>query len=361
LSTAAVQSPPSADPVLPSRWGLHGDLTWRALQAGVRACPWFLEPPLIAGWAAVVHLLAGRQRRAIAENLRVLMPETSWLRRQFLVWRTFYQFGSVTTDGIRCQQGEDIITWEVEGLEHFQAAEAQDRPVMLLTAHMGSYDAAGAFFARHMRRRLSAVRRPEIHPHLQELREEALKKMGDGAFHVLYNSSESILAVDLLRSLKNHEWVALQADRAMPGLSTMILEKDGRRWQLPSGPFTLAAAAQAQCLPTFIVRLSQRRYRVVFREALIALPGRDRRKSITTLAEQWISLFSAILREHQAQWLVFEPAFGSPGPNGTPGITPLSASSTPAANKADGTTSSTTGQTTGDAANITGQEGAAAR
>lgn len=344
---------PSAESALPSRWGLHGDLTWRALQAGVRACPWFLEPPLIAGWAAVVHLLAGRQRRAIAENLRVLMPESSLLRRQFLVWRTFYQFGSVTTDGIRCQQGEDIITWEVEGLEHFRAAEAQEQPVMLLTAHMGSYDAAGAFFARHMRRRLSAVRRPEIHPHLQDLREEALKKMGDGAFHVLYNSSESILAVDLLRSLKNHEWVALQADRAMPGLSTMLLEKEGRGWQLPSGPFTLAAAAQAQCLPTFIVRLSQRRYRVVFRGALTALPGRDRRKSITTLAEQWITIFSAILREHPAQWLVFEPAFGKPECAAARGITPPAASVTPRANS--------TGGTTGSAADITGQEGAAVR
>ncbi|MES2705671.1 MAG: hypothetical protein V4726_03615 [Verrucomicrobiota bacterium] len=299
----------SAEPVLPSRWGLHGDITWRALQAGVRACPWFLEAPLIAGWAAVVFALAGGQRRSISANLRALLPEGSWLRRQFLVWRTFYQFGCVTTDGIRCQQGEDIITWEVEGLEHFHAAEAQARPVILFTAHMGSYDAAGAFFAKHMGRRLAAVRRPEIHPHLQELRGEALRKLGDGTFHVLYNSSENILAVDLLRALQNREWVALQADRALPGLSTMTFEENGRRWLLPRGPFTLAAAAQAQCLPTFIVRLSQRRYRVIFRSAMAAAPGRDRAHSVRGLAGQWTAVFGDVLRRHPAQWLVFEPAF----------------------------------------------------
>lgn len=313
LTSSAI---PNVETVLPSRWSLHGDLTWRALQAGVRACPWFLEAPLIAGWAAVVFALAGRQRRAIGSNLRAFLPEASWLRRLFLIWRTFYQFGCVTTDGIRCQQGEDIITWEVEGLEHFHAAESQDRPVILFTAHMGSYDAAGAFFAGHMGRRLSAVRRPEIHPHLQELRGEALRKLGDGTFHVLYNSSENILAVDLLRALQNREWVALQADRALPGLSTMTFEENGRRWLLPKGPFTLAAASRAQCLPTFIIRLSQRRYRVVFRPALSVPGGRDREESVRRLASRWTEVFGEILRRHPSQWLVFEPAFENGDPSG---------------------------------------------
>ncbi|MDB6136128.1 MAG: hypothetical protein JWM59_4371 [Verrucomicrobiales bacterium] len=288
------------------------------MQAGVRACPWFLEAPLIAGWAAVVYALACRQRRAINANLRALLPEIPWLRRQFLVWRTFYQFGSVTTDSIRCQQGEDIITWEVEGLEHCQAAEAQDRPVILFTAHMGSYDAAGAFFSQHMGRKLAAVRRPERHPRLQALREEALRKLGGGAYHVLYNTRENILAVDLLRALQNREWVALQADRAVPGLSTMIQEEErtGHRWLLPRGPFMLAAASRALCLPTFIVRLSQRRYRVIFQPALSAAPaGRDRDRAVRDLAGQWMTLFAAVLRRHPAQWLVFEHAFETGGAN----------------------------------------------
>lgn len=300
---------------LPSRWGLYGDFTWRALQAGVRACPWFLEAPLIAGWAAVFFILAGRQRRAILENLHALFPGASWWRRVFLTWRTFYQFGCVTTDGIRCQQGEDIITWEVEGLEHFHAAQTQDRPVIIFTAHMGSYDAAGAFFARHMRVRLSAVRRPELHPHLQALRSEALSRLGDDGFRVMYNSSESLLAVDLLRALQNRECVALQADRALPGLSTMVHDDGHRRWMLPRGPFTLAAAARAQCLPTFIVRLSQRRYRVLFRPAFFPTPGRDRAQSIRTLAEHWTEVFAGVVLRYPEQWLVFESAFSGPDPS----------------------------------------------
>lgn len=321
IGNPPVSTPPTATgttpsgPALPSRWGLHGDLTWRALQAGVRACPWFLEAPLIAGWAAVIFVLAGRQRQAILENLHALLAEASWFRRVFLTWRTFYQFGCVTTDGIRCQQGEDIITWEVEGLEHFHAAQSQERPVMLFTAHMGSYDAAGAFFARQMGVRLSAVRRPELHPHLQALRSEALSRLAGDGFRVMYNSSESLLAVDLLRALQNREWVALQADRALPGLSTMVHDDGHRRWLLPRGPFTLAAAARAQCLPTFIVRISQRRYRVLFRPAFStsAVPGRDRAQSIRLLAEQWTQIFTRILLGHPEQWLVFEPAFSGTG------------------------------------------------
>ena len=295
-----------------SRCGLHGDLTWRALRAAVRAVPWFLESPLILGWAGVVFLTAGRQRRAIMGNLRALLPEASLFRRALLTWRTFYQFGCVTVDGIRYQQGEEVIAWEVTGGEHCEAAAAQSRPVILLTAHMGSYDAAGAVFARRMDRRLTAVRAPERDACLQELRRESLSRLEDSRFRMLYNSSESVLGVELLRALADGEWVALQADRALEGLSTMRHEDGERVWLLPRGPFMLAAAARAVCLPTFIRRTGPRRYQVEFHAPLTSPPGARGDAASQSLATRWTELFTGVYRRDPSQWLVFEPAFARP-------------------------------------------------
>ncbi len=300
---------PEPLPPAPSRWSLYGDVPWRLLMGGVRACPSWLEMPHIAGWSLLVFLLAGSQRRAVLGNLKALLPGHSRPARVWLAWRTFYQFARAAVDGIRFQQGGRVLAWEVEGLEHFEAAAAQERPVMLCTAHMGSYDSAAAFFAEKMERHFFAVRLPERHPQLQRLREEGLRRMEHGSYTALYNSSESVLAVELLRALQRRDWVALQADRAPAGLTVLPLPDGAKTWLLPKGPFALATASGACCLPAFVRRLGHRRYRVSFHPALLPEHGIPRAAAAEALAARWTALLEMVIISHPDQWLVFEPAF----------------------------------------------------
>ncbi len=48
----------AASPAPPARWSLYGDLPWRLLLGGVRACPSWIETPSIAGWSFLIFLLA---------------------------------------------------------------------------------------------------------------------------------------------------------------------------------------------------------------------------------------------------------------------------------------------------------------
>lgn len=296
-------------PATPPRWSLHGDIPWRLLNRGVRACPSWLEAPGIAGWSFLIFLCAGAKRRAVLENLKKLLPDRPLLHRLWWAWRTFHQFACCAVDGLRYQQGAQVLAWEVAGLEHFEAASASGRPVMLCTAHMGSYDSAAAFFAEKMGRHFFAVRLPERNPHLQALREEGLRRMQHGRFTPLYNSSENVLGVELLRALQRRDWVALQADRALPGLTTLPLHDGQKTWLLPKGPFVLATAAAAWCLPAFVRRLGHRRYRVTFHPPLAADPALAREAATTGLALRWTALLESVIRGNPDQWLVFEPAF----------------------------------------------------
>jgi phosphatidylinositol dimannoside acyltransferase len=300
---------PPAQPPLPARWSLYGDLPWRLLLGGVRACPSYLEAPHIAGWSFLIFLLAGNQRRAVLGNLKKLLPDKNPLLRLWWAWRTFYQFARSAVDGIRFQQGADVLAWEVAGLEHFEAAAAQDRPVMLCTAHMGSYDSAAACFAEKMGRHFFAVRLPERHPHLQQLREAGLRRMERGSYTALYNSSESVLGVELLRALQRRDWVAIQADRAPAGLTVLPFDDGQKTWLLPKGPFVLAASAGACCLPAFVRRLGHRRYRITFHPPLLPDNSSNRPAAVTALAGRWTTLLQTVIRQHPEQWLVFEPAF----------------------------------------------------
>lgn len=289
------------------RWTLHGDLPWRAIRLGVRLVPGWLERPIIAAAALAVLLGSGRVRRALLANHRVLRPDDSVMERTRRLWRTLYHFGSMCTDSVRTSMGAQILRWEVTGTEHFDVVTAAGGPVILCTAHMGCYDAAAAAFAGKMGSRLSAVRLPERTEAMRRLRDAELRTLEQDKLRTVYNSAETMLGVELLKALKEGEWVAIQADRALPGLSVMSARHDGLQWQLPRGPFMLAMMSRAACLPVLTTRTGHRRYRVQIFPAFHAPETRDREAAAAEAARAWLDVLGPVLRECPEQWLVFEP------------------------------------------------------
>ena len=299
MSVAAVD-PPFPPPA--KRWSLRGDLPWRMLHAGVLGAPWFLEGLYGAFWSGVIGLCAHQPRRGLAANLAALGIS----HPQFRAWLAFRRFGEVAVDGIR-SLNDEILEWEVEGREHLQSAMDSGLPVVLWTAHMGSYDVAASFFAHRLGTRMHAVRRPEMNPHLQAIREKSLRRMESDNLVTLYNDGrEQTLALELMRVLRDGQWVALQADRALPGLSTFDVEADGIVWTLPKGPFVLPIVARAACLPVFIHRTGPRRYHVCFHPMVTPPRQRDHKDASEKLARAWLELLVPTVRQAPDQWFVFE-------------------------------------------------------
>lgn len=290
-------SPPS-----PGRWGLRGDFTWRFLTGAVEATPWYFEGITNALWTGIIGLFAIGPVRNLAGNLRALGVRFPRWR----AWLTIRRFGEVSIDSLRSRSG-NVLQWEVEGLEHVRAAEASGHPVVLWTAHMGSYDTAAAVFGGQLKGRLHSVRKPEANPRLQSIRAAGLNEIAGGRLTVHYNrGGEEGLALELMRVLKRGEWVALQADRALEGLSTFRIVADGLEWTLPKGPFVLPLAARAACLPVFINRIGPRRYRVRFHPLIPRATGRDHATISEELARTWTRLLGATIKEFPDQWFAFE-------------------------------------------------------
>lgn len=298
--SVSAESPISAES--PARWGLSGDVPWRMLTAALAACPWYLEGIYNSFWSGLIGLAARKPVGNLAKNLRALGVK----RSGFHAWRAIAEFGSVTIDGHRALHGVPLA-WEIEGLENVRAAESSGLPVVLWTAHMGSYDAAAAFFARRLPTRLHTVRRPEANLRLREIREQNLAALAGDRHATHYNEGpESGLALTLLRALQAGEWVAVQADRALDGLSTFRFENEGLAWTLPKGPFALPLAARAACLPVFVNRIGPRRYRVRFFPPEPPWENRDKEAGTRHLAARWTTLLAAAVRENPSHWLAFE-------------------------------------------------------
>lgn len=290
-----------------ARLGVFGDLPTRFLMHALPRAPWFLEPVLLRLWTGVFFLIAKRQRRAVAHNLRALHPGWGNARSTHGAWRVFLNFAATYLDAVRCETETGGVDWEIEGLPAFEDLAARPEGCILLTAHMGNYDLAAPMFSARFGRTLYAVRAPEREPEMQRIREEELrrKEARHPNFRILYNTPDAMLGVELARLLREGAIVAVQGDRVMFDVSPMHCEvRPGLRMRLPKGPLFLARATGAPCYPVFITRRGWRRYRVTVLPPL-DLPER-KRGADEDAARVWAEAVFDFASRHWDQWFVFE-------------------------------------------------------
>jgi len=296
------------------RFAMDGVMWVRWLDWGVRRCPFFIEPLLIGGYTAAIFALAGRQRRAVTNNLEVLVPEAGWFGRQWRAGCVFWEFAWMLVDGARARSGERHVTWRLDGEASFREVSESGRAALLLTAHMGNYDVAGPFFAEKFGRRVHGVRRPERHADLQAYMDDQRRKLSGDAYRVQYNTDGGFLGVELVQALGAGEVVAIQGDRVADGMGAVETVWRGRKWLLPSGPWVLAHVAGAPVFPVFTLRDGWRSYRIAFLPAYRNGPRPADRAARAAAHRQmagwWANTLAGVLERHWDQWLMFEPAFG---------------------------------------------------
>lgn len=317
MSSGAAVSSDGSETAPGSGWArrldVYGVFWMRFLDWGVRRCPFFIEPLLIAGYTLFFLGMAGRQRRAVMENLGTLRPGAGWFGRLLGAWRVFREFAWMIVDAARSRSGERHVTWRIDGEPLFREVNGRGGGVLLLTAHMGNYDVAGPFFADKFGRTVHAVRRPERRADLQEYMEAQRQAHTGDSYRVQYNVDGGFLGVELAQALAAGEVVAIQGDRVADGMGAVEVEWRGRLWRLPSGPLVLAQVASAPVLPIFTLRDGWRSYRILFlpvREAAPAAGSRAERVAAREeLAAWWAGTLAGVIERHWWQWLMFENAF----------------------------------------------------
>lgn len=312
-----------------SRFSVYGDLPNRLQDWGTRICPHFLEPVFVFLYTAALFPLLGPVRRGILKNLSILLPGTRTPGNLARAFTLLANFSTTLTDAGRCRNGQPAIDWEIEGHEHLAALAAEPGGAILLTAHMGSYDVAAAFFSDRLGRPLNAVRAPERDARTQDwMRRKLVEEPADGenaaaapnrGVTVRYNAPDSLLGIDLVRALDRGEYVAIQGDRVLFEVSPVEVPfgADSRapRLAIPKGPFVLALASRAPVYPLFVIRTGWRRYRIRVDAPFRCEAGspRERDAAIRAAAARWVACLRPVVRRHWHQWFVLENAFRSGG------------------------------------------------
>jgi Kdo2-lipid IVA lauroyltransferase/acyltransferase len=245
-------------------------------------------------------------RAVIHANLEPVLGPCGFWERQRRVYLTMWSFGWCLNERQERLTTRRPFRIETEALERWNDVARGGGGVVLVTAHLGSFEVGSMLPAQMGGRRVHLVREPEADVQAQAFLEGVLDGFSQDQYSMRFQSDDPLQGMALLDALRRGEIVAVQGDRPRAGGRTIDATLFGRPFPLPPGPAALARTAGAPLLPVFVFREGRRRYRVVFRPPIhvpaTGDPGADRAAAMRRVAAE----IEWAIRRAPHQWFCFK-------------------------------------------------------
>ena len=186
---------------------------------------------------------------------RVFGPQP-WWKRRWLVFKHFLSFGRALIDRTAILAGDTRhFSFSFDGENHLRDAVAEGRGVLLLTAHLGNWEAAGALLSR-----LDApVNVTGFDNESAEVR-SLLNRVSKARFRLLPLTGSPTDVIPLVAALRRGEVVAMMGDRAYGSPSADVPFLGGAA-SFPIGAYVMAAIAGAPLVHVFSLSEPRGHYR----------------------------------------------------------------------------------------------------
>ena len=248
--------------------------------------------------ARFAHHFARTARRRLDFNLRRALPEASAAEIRRISWLNFRNHSKAYADLMqlpraRVDQLRPLL--RVEGIEHLDEALAQGRGVLVISAHLGSWEIAAAIWSATIAP-VSLFAEELDPPELYDWYRTTRQRLG---ISVLPLSRAGLRQV--IDALKANEMIVTAVDRDLLGTG---LEVDffGHPASIPTGPAQLAIRFGAAVLPVVAYRLADDTYQAIGWPAIYADPAADPKAEERRITELLVGHMERIIREHPEQW-----------------------------------------------------------
>lgn len=281
----------------------HNGALWRRLAyAGARYGPrlWVEHSPRVFG--AAFALALPRTRHRVLYNLRQVHGRRGFLAEQRDVLRTFAGYASCLAESLAADRREAArARIRVEGEEHLRLALGAGSGAILVTAHVGPWDAAARLLSRDFAADVMVLMEPEADAGARTLHDSIRERSG---VRVLHLGGDPLDALPVLRHLRGGGVVAVQLDRLSPSGRSLGVELFGSRAELPEGPFRLAALAGVPILPIFAHRTGYFSYEFAVSDP-IRLPRRATNAELEQAALRAASAMQGFIARYPTEWFHF--------------------------------------------------------
>jgi KDO2-lipid IV(A) lauroyltransferase len=242
--------------------------------------------------------LLPERRRLTRDNMERALPELDVAELDQLVRKNFEQVGASAMEMLRLDLfrsgGEDLARYfDIEGEEHLRQAADMGRGVLMLTAHLGFWE-AGFFVAPELGYPTSAVAKPMKNP-LVDAYFTSLRETFGGE---VLNSKKG--ARRILNSLKQGKAVAILLDQHISPPGSIETEFFGRKAYTTTAITNLAMKYGVPVVPMFNLRESDDRYRLWIEKPLL-LEG-EGEQAVAENTQLLTMIIENAIRRDVSQW-----------------------------------------------------------
>ncbi len=290
-------------PVTPS--SLYQARFWKLGLCVGRLLPTRVAESLSRMVVAIYGLFASHRRAVVVENLLPVLGDDRPAAGR-VASRMFRQFALKLVDLWRYESGQpvDDLFAELTGWEHFTAAHARGKGVLMVTPHLGNWEFGGPLLTRRGIK-LHVITLVEPGEGLTEMRQASRERWG---IETLVIGQDAFAFVEVIKRLQEGATVALLVDRP-PEASATDVELFGRPFKASIAAAELARASGAALVPVYLPRTAQGYAAHVLPEIpydRAALGNREARRELT---QKILRAFEPAIRQHLDQWFHFVPVW----------------------------------------------------
>lgn len=266
--------------------------------------------------AALGFRLAGRQRRAGIQNLRMAMPKLREEERQAILRGSFSNLGRLLVEfshfpSLNKHNIGNLVIYE--GYEHYENAVRRGKGVIFLTGHFGAWELS-CFAHSLYGHRMKFVVRELDNPKVGKLIESYRGLAGNAPIDKR-NASR-----DLLRALRNNETVGILVDQNTTRDEGVFVDFFGIPAATTPVVATLALRTGAAVIPGFLIwDAGTRRHRLHFDHPVDLINTGDLAHDILENTRAFNAILEEKIRQHPDQWLWIHRRWKT-RPEGEPGL-----------------------------------------
>jgi KDO2-lipid IV(A) lauroyltransferase len=252
----------------------------------------------VLAWS--VYTLHGRLRRVGLRNLELAFPELSSKSRKAELRGVFRSLGRQLVEFCRMTgyTHENTRNWiRTEGLDHYLAAKARGKGVLIVTGHMGAWELS-SFYHSLMGYPMSMIARP--------LDNRPLDAFVNGirCLHGNRVLPKDDFARGLLAAMRKGETVGILMDTNMTPPQGVFVNFFGKQACTASGVARVALKTGAAVLPGFMVwEEAEHRYVLHFGPQLAFERTADEEADIVAATQMCTSAIETWIRRYPDQWL----------------------------------------------------------
>ncbi|MDD5085638.1 MAG: ELM1/GtrOC1 family putative glycosyltransferase [Candidatus Omnitrophica bacterium] len=256
---------------------------------------WSLRVSLVFG--GLVHFFHKGKRIGYANLKAAFGDEMGPRERKRVIWKMYLHLAQTVAEVLYVPKMDMSYVLRYIAPDFWRLGEAirRGRGVILLTAHLGSWELANVYSSIRgypMTILVKNQKNPYLDKYLNSIRE----------FHGSKTAGKTLRLREIVEALHNNDFLGYVGDQS-GGPNGLLVDFFGRKTSVATGHFALAAKTGASVLPCFDIRLKGPHHELEIGERMNLIRTGNKENDLVANAKNFIRMLEERIRRRPEQWL----------------------------------------------------------